>query len=166
MTASPGQTYEYRRAVIPDAKVTVAAGLLPPMIAFVLVSGVTWSLLNGPVQSSAERCADAACAAPAPAARATPVAPKAASRPAPPPAVRGAPLRITVYDPDLEPLKIVPWDAQTETGPEAPPQTPSWVRLAAAEGESRGTCLMVADHRLACMTFPLSEAGSGGGHEG
>ncbi|WP_332658466.1 hypothetical protein [Brevundimonas sp.] len=47
-------------------------------------------------------------------------------------------MRVVVYDPALEPLKIVPWDAQTHTGPEAPARNQTWVRkwarLTAADG--------------------------------
>ena len=90
------------------------------MIAFVLVSGTTWSLLNGPAKSSADPCPETSCAAPVPRA----------------PAVRETPLRVVVYDPALEPLRIAPWDSQTHSGPEAPVrnQTPVPERTSGSGG--------------------------------
>lgn len=114
MAASQGPTYEYRRTISPaEPKATIVAGLLPPIIAFVLVSGATWSLLNGPTASSADLCTQTGCVSGAR------VGPEAAVRPEITPIATDAPLRVVVYDPALEPLKIEPWDAQTQSGPEA-----------------------------------------------
>ena len=163
MAALSGQMHDHRGAMIPAGpKATATASLLPPLISFVLFSGVTWSLLNGPVSPTAE-----------PAGAATPdtaghIAPKRASHAPTPPDVRGPPLRVTVYDPALEPLKVVPWDAQTESGPEAPvrEQPGDPIRLTAAEGANRGSCLTIADHHLACMTFPGLKRDTETRHEG